>query len=98
MPEYIAEPFKIKTVEPLTLTTRKQREEYLKEAGYNLFGLRSEHVYIDMLSDSGSGAMSASQWAGMMQGDESYAGSRGYYRLKDAVADIFGYSDRKSVV
>ncbi|HLR46408.1 MAG TPA: tryptophanase, partial [Deinococcales bacterium] len=89
---YIAEPFKIKTVEPLTLTTRKQREEYLKEAGYNLFGLRSEHVYIDMLSDSGSGAMSASQWAGMMQGDESYAGSRGYYRLKDAVADIFGYS------
>lgn len=91
MPNYIAEPFKIKTVEPLTLTTREQREQYLKNADYNLFGLPSEHVYIDMLSDSGSGAMSDSQWAGMMKGDESYAGSRGYYNLRDAVQDIFGY-------
>lgn len=91
MPKYVAEPFKIKTVEPLTVTTREERERFLKEAHYNLFGLRSEHVYIDMLSDSGTGAMSENQWAGMMTGDESYAGSKGYYKLRDAVADIFGY-------
>lgn len=91
MANYIAEPFKIKMVEPLTLTTREQRETYLKEANYNLFSLKSDYVYIDMLSDSGSGAMSDSQWAGMMKGDESYAGARGYYSLVDAVRDIFGY-------
>lgn len=91
MAKYIAEPFKIKMVEPLTLTTREQREQYIKAANYNLFSLKSDHVYIDMLSDSGSGAMSDSQWAGMLMGDESYAGARGYYRLIDAVQDIFGY-------
>lgn len=91
MPKYVAEPFKIKAVEPLTMTTRAQREQYIKDAHYNLFALRSQHVYIDMLSDSGTGAMSDDQWAGLMKGDESYAGSKGYYRLRDAVQDIFGY-------
>src|SRR5690625_190419 len=91
MANYIAEPFKIKMVEPLTLTTREEREQYLKDANYNLFSLKSDYVYIDMLSDSGSGAMSDSQWAGMMKGEESYAGARGYYSLVDAVKDIFGY-------
>ncbi len=91
MAKYVPEPFKIKMVEPLTLTTREEREQYLKNADYNLFSLKSDHVYIDMLSDSGTGAMSDSQWSAMFKGDESYAGARGYYRLMDAVKDIFGY-------
>lgn len=91
MIKYIAEPFKIKMVEPLKMTTREQREVYLKEANYNLFGVDSDNVYIDFMTDSGTGAMSDSQWAGMMIGDESYAGGRGYKKLQTAVKDIFNY-------
>lgn len=91
MVKYVAEPFKIKMVEPLKMTTREERIEKLKAADYNVFGLDSDDVYIDFLTDSGTGAMSDTQWAGMMAGDESYAGARGYRKLKAAVEDIFHY-------
>ncbi len=85
------EPFKIKMVEPIRLIARDEREREVREAGYNLFQIPATSVYIDLLTDSGTGSMSDSQWASIMRGDESYAGARSFFRLKDAVRSIFGY-------
>ncbi|MFQ5816365.1 MAG: tryptophanase [Terriglobia bacterium] len=87
----IIEPFKIKMVEPIRWTTRAERKRLLAEAGYNLFLVPAEHILIDLLSDSGTGAMSTAQWAAMMRGDESYAGSTSFERLRQRVEEIFGY-------
>ncbi|HAF15802.1 MAG TPA: tyrosine phenol-lyase [Blastocatellia bacterium] len=87
----IIEPFRVKVVEPIKMTTRDEREGYLKDAAYNLFLLKAENVIIDLLTDSGTAAMSAEQWSALMRGDESYAGSKSFYRFEEVVRDIFGF-------
>lgn len=98
----IIEPFRIHSTQRIRHTTAVEREAALERAGYNLFGLRGEEVLIDLLTDSGTGAMSSRQWAAMMDGDESYAGSSSYERFRDTVMRLTGLSeiipDRKSVV
>ncbi|MBN2448602.1 MAG: tryptophanase [Phycisphaerae bacterium] len=87
----IIEPFRIKVVEPIRMTSREEREGILREASYNLFLIKAEDVLIDLLTDSGTGAMSSQQWAGIMRGDESYAGARSWFVLKDTVSRLMGF-------
>ncbi|MCL1993115.1 MAG: tryptophanase [Spirochaetes bacterium] len=89
--KYTPEPFRIKSVERIKMLTRSEREQKIAAANYNLFGLRGEDCYIDLLTDSGTNAMSVEQWAGVMRGDEAYAGATSYYKLEAAGRDIFGY-------
>ncbi|MDH5620409.1 MAG: tryptophanase, partial [Gammaproteobacteria bacterium] len=87
----VIEPFRIKMVEPIKLTTREEREQLIRKAHNNTFLLRAEDVIIDLLTDSGTSAMSADAWGALMRGDESYAGARSWYRFRDTVKDIFGF-------
>src|ERR1700720_3469023 len=87
----IIEPFRIKSVEPIRTTTREERQRLIEAAGYNLFLVASEAILIDLLTDSGTSAMSTEQWAAMMRGDESYAGSESFYRLKSVTDDLMGF-------
>jgi len=87
----IIEPFKIKSVEPLRLTSREERRDLLLKAGYNLFNIHADHVLIDLLTDSGTSAMSSQQWAGLIDGDEAYAGSRSFYRFETTARDLTGF-------
>lgn len=87
----VAEPYKIKSIEPIRMTTRAERERAIADAGYNTFLLKSEDVYIDLLTDSGTNAMSDRQWAAMMMGDEAYAGASSFYRFEAAVRDVYGF-------
>ncbi|KNF08166.1 tyrosine phenol-lyase [Gottschalkia purinilytica] len=89
--KYVAEPYKIKVVEPIAVTSRAQREEVIKKAGYNTFLINSSDVYIDLLTDSGTTAMSDNQWAGIMMGDEAYAGSKNFMKLQEAVREVYGF-------
>lgn len=91
MPQYPAEPFRIKMVEPIRLISRDDRVKAMQRAGYNLFSLPAEDVFVDLLTDSGTGAMSHFQWAAMMSGDESYAGARSFFRLSEVMQEIFGF-------
>ncbi|HTO87782.1 MAG TPA: beta-eliminating lyase-related protein, partial [Thermoanaerobaculia bacterium] len=85
------EPWRVKVVEPIRRISRPEREERLRRAGFNLFGIASEDIYIDLLTDSGTAAMSDAQWAGLMRGDESYAGGRNFYFFERTVREIFGF-------
>jgi len=85
------EPFRIKMIEPIRRTTRDEREAIIAGAGYNLFDVRADDVMVDLLTDSGTGAMSHTQWGSLMQGDESYAGSKSFHRFRDTIEDIFGF-------
>jgi len=87
----IIEPFRIHSVEPIRMSSRAERERCLSDAGYNLFDLRAEDVIVDLLTDSGTGAMSRDQWAGIQRGDESYAGSPSWFRFRDAVRALFPF-------
>jgi tyrosine phenol-lyase len=91
--QFPAEPFRIKVVEPIKKTTREQRDRLIREAGFNVFNLPAESIYVDLLTDSGTSAMSDNQWAGIMLGDESYAGSKNYYHFEQSIKSIFGFKN-----